>query len=74
MLGWEASAGVAPHADEGAPARLFQLLMLADAALIALFALLWVPRAPRPAAVIVAFQIACAAMPVALIVALESLA
>jgi hypothetical protein len=73
-LGWAAVEGIGPPADEGAPARLFQLLILADAVLIALFACLWVPRAPRPAAVIIAIQMACAAVPVALVLVLESLA
>lgn len=75
VLGYAALFGVAgnpqPH-DEGAPARLFQLLLLAEAAVIGLFALRWLPRAPRAAATILALQMVLAAVPVATILILES--
>jgi hypothetical protein len=73
-LGYAAVAGVAPHTGEHAPARLFQLLMLADALLIAWFAARWLPREPTRAPLILALQLACAAIPVAAIILLESLA
>jgi hypothetical protein len=58
--------------DEGPAARTFQLLMLAQAALIVLFAIRWVPVAPRAAVAIVALQVLLAAIPLATIVILEA--
>jgi hypothetical protein len=48
--------------DEGVVARLWQLLMLAQLAAIAVFLLRWAPRAPRPALLMLALQVfACLA-------------
>jgi hypothetical protein len=60
-----------PDGDEGAIARIFQLSMLVQAALIGLFALRWVPASPRPAVTMLILQIVAAAVPVVLIVILE---
>jgi hypothetical protein len=51
--------------DEGTAARLWQLLMLAQLGAIAVFLLRWVPRAPRPALLMLALQ-ACAFLAAAL--------
>ncbi len=72
VLGVAVTAGVAPHAEEGAPARIFQALLVAQAALVGLFAIQWVPRAPRAAASIVAAQVLATALPVAVLLVLES--
>jgi len=56
--------------DEGAVARVWQLLMLAQLAAIALFLFRWVPRAPRQAMLMLALQacgLVAAALPVWLI-------
>jgi hypothetical protein len=53
--------------DEGAAAHLWQLLMLAQLAAIAVFLARWVPKAPRPAMAMLALQICglvAAALPV----------
>jgi hypothetical protein len=75
VLGYAAIAGnvqaASPH-DEGAPARVFQLLMLAAGLAIALFAVRWLPRAPRQSAAVIALQVLVAAVPVAAVVLLES--
>src|SRR5438270_11444750 len=63
------TAGTAPQADEGAAAHIWQLLMLFQLPLIALFAIKWLPEAPRHAAFVLGLQaiaIAAAAAPVAL--------
>jgi hypothetical protein len=60
------------HEDEGAPARLFQLLMVVEAVSIAFFAIRWVPEAPRPAIAILALQLLLAAIPVGTIIFLEA--
>jgi hypothetical protein len=74
VLAYAAIAGIAPHAGERAPARVFQLLLLTDAILIAWFAVRWLPREPRGAPRVLALQLACAVVPVAVVVLLESLA
>lgn len=52
--------GVAGEADEGTEAHLFQLLMPVQLAVMAFFALTWLPRAPRPTLVVLALQVAAA--------------
>ena len=61
----------APH-EEGAPARLFQLLLLLQVPISAIFAAKWVPRAPRPALLVLALQVGAAVGAIATIVWLES--
>jgi hypothetical protein len=73
VLGYAAVSGVDAHEGERAPARIFQLLMVAEAALIAVFALRWLPKAPKQAAKVVAAQVVAAALPIATLVYLESL-
>jgi hypothetical protein len=75
VLGYVAVFGATPQGphDEGAPARLFQLILLADGVAMAVFAMRWLPRAPREAAVILALQLMSVAIPVVTVVALESM-
>jgi hypothetical protein len=63
-----ALAGTAPQADEGTAAHIWQLLMALQLPAVGLFALLWLPRAPRQAAVVLGLQI------VAIVVALAPVA
>lgn len=51
-----AQHGFAHEADEGAAARLFQLLIVAEVPIVVYFALKWLPRAPRPAFIVLALQ------------------
>ncbi len=44
------------QADEGTAAHLFQLLMPAQVPIVAYFAIMWLPRAPRQALVVLALQ------------------
>ncbi len=57
--------------DEGAAARAFQILLVAQVPIAGYFALTWLPRAPRPAAVILAIQLLAALAAIALVFALE---
>ena len=61
-----------PDGDEGTPANVFQGLMVLVAILIPVFAIRWLPRAPREAATILALQILAAALPLATLAFLES--
>jgi hypothetical protein len=59
-----------PH-DEGAAARLFQLLIGTQVPIVAWFALMWLPRAPRPATLVLTLQGCAALVAIALVVMLE---
>jgi hypothetical protein len=58
VLGHIAVSGVAREADEGTAAHLWQILMVGQIPVIALFALMWLPRAPRQALLVLAVQAA----------------
>jgi len=49
VLGHVAMFGAAREADEGTAAHLFHLLMVAQVPIVAVFAIRWLPRIPRPA-------------------------
>jgi hypothetical protein len=49
-------AGAGPEADEGTAARLWWLLMATQVPVVAYFALTYLPRAPRPARLVLALQ------------------
>lgn len=62
-----ARVGVVHEADEGAAAHLFQLLMVGQLPVVALFAVRWLPRLPKQALGVLALQgcaglAACAAV------------
>jgi hypothetical protein len=59
-----------PH-DEGAPARMFQLLLVARLPIAIWFARSWLPRARRPAALILAVRCGAALAAIALVVIFE---
>lgn len=60
-----------PAADEGAAARLFQLVMLSELPIVGYFVIRRLPRAPIPGLAILALQILGWVTPVALILYLE---
>jgi hypothetical protein len=48
--------GVARQVDEGTSAHLWQILMAGQLPIIALFAIKWLPRNPKPAFAVLALQ------------------
>jgi hypothetical protein len=60
VLGHVAMFGAAREADEGTAAHIYQLLMAAQAPIIAFFAIKWLPRAPGKALPILALQVGAA--------------
>ena len=52
--------GVTHDADEGTPAHIFQLLLIAQVPIVAYFAIRWVPETPKQAIPIMALQAAAA--------------
>lgn len=73
ILGYVAIFGVnkRPNADEGAPARLFQLLMFSQLFVISYFIATNFPKKPKETAIIFLLQILAAASAVGLIFFLE---
>ena len=61
-----------PDGDEGTPARLFQGLLLLNLVAVVVFAIRWLPRAPREATSIVVLQVLAAAVPLVVLLFLES--
>ena len=59
MIVWFVAVhGIVHQPDEGAQAHLWQLLVAGQVPLIAYFAFRWLPRASRPALVVLALQAA----------------
>ena len=59
LIVWYVAAhGVVHQSDEGAQAHLWQLLVAGQVPLIAYFAVTWLPRATRPALIVLALQAA----------------
>lgn len=58
VLSFLARNGPAPQADEGAAARIWQILMAGQIPVILFFAARWIPEAPRRAMPILFLQIA----------------
>ncbi len=60
VLLYLAANGPAPQADEGAAAHIWQLLMAGQVPIVLFFAIKWLPRSPRPAALVLGLQIGAA--------------
>lgn len=60
VLGHVAVFGIVHEEDEGTPAHIFQLLMVFQVPIVALFAIKWLPQAPRQALGILALQVSAA--------------
>ena len=71
FVGHVALVGVARQEDEGTEARIFPLLVVVDAVAIGVFAVRWLPVAPKPALSVVALQLLLLAIPLVTIAVLE---
>ena len=56
VLAHVALFGAVREADEGAAAHIFQLLMIGQVPIMAVFAIEWLPRTPRQALPVLALQ------------------
>jgi hypothetical protein len=66
LLLWHVLAfGVVRQADEGAAARVYQLLMAAQVPIVAYFAITWLPRAPKQALLVLALPVGAALLTLA---------
>lgn len=59
--------------DEGAPARIFQLIMVAQLPIAGYFAIKWLPKRPKQSLLVLALQAVAWVVPIATIMWLESL-
>ncbi|HEX2993165.1 MAG TPA: hypothetical protein VHO49_20920 [Anaerolineales bacterium] len=73
ILGYVAIFGIAQNEEEGAPARIFQLIMAAQLPIAAYFAIQWLPRRPMQTLVILTLQTIAWIIPIATVIWLESL-
>jgi len=75
LMGYVAIFGIANSmgADEGAPARIFQLLMLAQLPIIAYFQFKWLAKQPKQSLLILVLQAAAWIVPILTVLWLESL-
>ena len=60
VLAYVASYGGAPQPDEGTAAHVWQLLMGAQVPIVGVFAVKWLPEAPRQALPVLALQLGAA--------------
>ena len=61
------------NGDEGAPARIFQLIMLAQLPIAGYFAIKWLPKQPKQSLMVLATQAVAWTIPIVTIMYLESL-
>lgn len=60
FIGFLVLFGVVRSGDEGVAARVFQLLIAGQLPIIAVFALRWLPRAPKQASLVLLLQLGAA--------------
>jgi hypothetical protein len=63
--------GVVREADEGTPAHIFQLLIVAQLPIVAFFAVKWLPRKPRSTMIVLALQAGAALAAIAPVIILK---
>jgi len=73
ILGYVAMFGIVQNKDEGTPARIFQLIMLAQLPIAGYFAIKWLPKQPKQSLIVLALQAVAWIIPIATIMWLESL-
>lgn len=56
VLGHVAMFGAVREEDEGTAAHIFQLLMVAQIPIVTFFAVMWLPRTPKQALLVLALQ------------------
>lgn len=73
LLGYVGMFGIVRHEDEGAAARIFQLIMIAQLPVIACFAIKWLPKRPKQSLLILGLQAVAWIIPIVAVIWLESL-
>ena len=73
ILGYVAMFGVVHNQDEGAPAHIFQLLMLAELPIVAFFGLRWITRKPKETLIVLVVQAIAWIIPILTVMWFEGL-
>ena len=73
LLGYVAMFGIVQHEDEGAPAHIFQILMVIQLPVIAYFAIKWLPKRTKQSILILALQVVAWIIPIVTVIWFESL-
>lgn len=73
ILVYVAMFGIVQNEDEGAPARIFQLIMLAQLPIAVYFAVRWLPKQPKQSILVLVVQAVAWIIPILTIIYLESL-
>jgi len=73
ILGYVAMFGIVHNTDEGAPAHIFQLIMVVQLPIIAYFAVRWLPKQPKQSLIVLALQAVAWIVPIAAVIWFESL-
>jgi hypothetical protein len=73
LLGYVAIFGVVHHADEGALAHIFQLLMVVQLPIVAYFAIRWLPKQPKQSLIVLGLQAVAWIVPILAVIWFESM-
>ena len=73
LLGYVAIFGIVHNQDEGTPAHIFQLIMVAQLPVVAFFAIKWLPKRPKQSLLLLALQVAAWIVPIVAVILFESL-
>ena len=64
ILGYVAMFGIVHNEDEGAPARIFQLIMVAQLPITAFFGLRWITQKPKETLIVLVVQVIARIIPI----------
>ena len=73
LLGYVAIFGIVHNQDEGTPAHIFQLIMVAQLPVVAFFAIKWLPKRRKQSLLVLALQVAAWIVPIVAAIWFESL-
>ena len=73
LLGYVAIFGIVQHEDEGAPAHIFQLIMVTQLPIIAYFGIKWLPKRPKQSLLVLVLQAIAWIIPIVTVIWFESL-
>ncbi|MBE0671632.1 MAG: hypothetical protein IH588_13680 [Anaerolineales bacterium] len=73
ILGYVAMFGIVHNKDEGAPAHIFQLIMVAQLPIAAFFGLSWITKKPKETLVVLVMQAIAWIIPILTVMWFESL-
>ena len=73
ILVYVAMFGIVHNQDEGTPAHIFQLIMLAQLPIAGYFAVKWLPKQPKQSLLVLAVQAIVWIIPIVTIIYLESI-